>query len=250
MENPFLGYQLATAEVSGVPPSWLAKHQLSESRALVSDTSRNLMCFPGLSYWSVELCRAHWHAADYEEADAHEKMEVSTVIVPEMDVVELLLEKGNIWTQHVRSIDQRFIDMWEWYRGEFSAHMLSVCSMLFECFTIDREFLPCNILVGTRLRQAESCEWDELTASKAIDKKFTKANSNMLFSATLLPMSVLEVDFIVACCALGDRMCFFVQLSSRCAAVVVRPLWLPVLVYFNLPAGSLSQGNRLFNVPV
>lgn len=107
-----MGYNFATEEAPSLVPSRGARHQCSGSEALVSVPGRDVVWLPSLAYASMKSCRADWRAANGKTIDVPAEVEVPSVIVLEMDDLDLLLEKDAGWTQYVGSFDPLVVETW------------------------------------------------------------------------------------------------------------------------------------------
>lgn len=93
-----MGFYLAAGEAFIFALSRLAKRQRFGSDAFVACTGHVVVWLPRLGYASVESCRAEWRAANGETADVPAEVGASSVVVPEMDELFLLLKKDAGWT--------------------------------------------------------------------------------------------------------------------------------------------------------
>lgn len=74
--------------------------------------ARDVIRLLELEYASMESRRSDWRAANCKIVDVTEEVEASSVNVPEMHNLTMLLEKGAGWAQYVGSVDPRLVGLW------------------------------------------------------------------------------------------------------------------------------------------
>lgn len=103
MEYPLLVYNFATGEVSSLALSLVAKHSRSGSVWFLSVTGSDMVQLSDLAYASLDSCRADRCAAHGETADVPAAVGCASVVVLEMDDLDVLLYRDAGWTQDVGS---------------------------------------------------------------------------------------------------------------------------------------------------
>lgn len=132
----------------------------------------------GRSYLLMESYCADWWAANGKIVDVPAVVEVQSVDMPEIDHLEILLEKDADWTEDFVSVDSLVAEIWGQYRGDHNFFELSVTCTAFEVVDIGHELFLSNIALVTRLEKTETRERDALADCEAAGAKFVKACNN------------------------------------------------------------------------
>lgn len=93
LDYPLLDYDFATVEISSLAPSRVARHQRLGYGDLVSVLGRDVVCWPDLAYASKKSGHADWSAADGKATNVSVVVECTSVDMPEMNDLAILLEK-------------------------------------------------------------------------------------------------------------------------------------------------------------
>lgn len=105
-------------------------------------------------------------------------VEVSSVDVPNIHDLPLLLDNDAGWTQEVGFVDSRFVEMCWRYCGATAALKLIVLRTNLQVFRTGSELLSCNTVLRTRIQKARTCERDTEEVRETADVKFARTCCN------------------------------------------------------------------------